>query len=977
MVNNHNILNEYLELVKLYNEKYENAIVFLQVGSFYELYSPIENDIKLKQVCELLNIILSKKNKTIQKISHSNPHMAGIPCSALEKYLDILINNNYTVVVYNQYLDKKTIKRKLDKIYSIGTYIESEKFITNDNLIISIYLEYFESEIQSKEVFIIGLSIIDLSTGSIKVLEIYNNDYTKLIEDLNKELIINNPKEIIFTHNLLLSQSKYFNDIITFFKNKNCIFHTNNLDKNFVNINFQNEFFKTIFQKILLSNVYLNPIEALDLEKVTYIRISLVILLKFAYSHDNMIINNLNKPIIISNLKYLNLHNNSLYQLNILSHSNNYKYNSLFDIINKTSTALGKRYLKYNLTYPLLDIDELNNRYILIDLLSNITGTNNCYIYKKYECELNNIVDIEKYHKKLGIQKLIPYHYGKLNLSYKSIINLIKISKKHFRIPSLFDYTILDTFHNYYNEYIYYFNIENLELSNNTNIFNDKVIPELDKEYELYNIYINELNTLSNNLSELINNEKIEIKYIERNGYFLSLTKLRANKLKKILESKSNNFSGLEFSTKTQSNVYITSKTIKNISDNIINTNKIIQDIMNAKYNEISLYLYNKYYIVLNYINYFVSYIDLIKSFTKCSIINNYNKPEIILSDLSFIKCKEIRHPISEQLHTEYEYVTNNINVNCKLDESDTIGYLLYGSNGVGKSTLMKAVGLNIILAQIGCFVAASEFKFYPYSNLFTRIDHSDNLFKGLSSFESEILELKTILNYSDSNSLVLGDEILNSTENISAISIISASINYFLEKNISFIFASHLHQIPTYINPSLSNKLNISHLKMDYNPETKTFIYNRKIFKGMPIQNYGLIVAKSLLNNEYIINNSLNIQNIILNPSKTSIIDTKIKKSKYNANNLLLNCYICNELNIIQHELNVLETHHIIFQNNFDENNKCTINSKSHIKKNQESNLVNLCKYHHISVHNNKIIINGWIKTLNGKKLDYQFNSN
>ena len=208
MVNNHNILNEYLELVKLYNEKYENAIVFLQVGSFYELYSPIENDIKLKQVCELLNIILSKKNKTIQKISHSNPHMAGIPCSALEKYLDILINNNYTVVVYNQYLDKKTIKRKLDKIYSIGTYIESEKFITNDNLIISIYLEYFESGIQSKEVFIIGLSIIDLSTGSIKVLEIYNNDYTKLIEDLNKELIINNPKEIIFTHNLLLSQSK-------------------------------------------------------------------------------------------------------------------------------------------------------------------------------------------------------------------------------------------------------------------------------------------------------------------------------------------------------------------------------------------------------------------------------------------------------------------------------------------------------------------------------------------------------------------------------------------------------------------------------------------------------------------------------------------------------------------------------------------------------------------------------------------------
>lgn len=300
----------------------------------------------------------------------------------------------------------------------------------------------------------------------------------------------------------------------------------------------------------------------------------------------------------------------------------------------------------------------------------------------------------------------------------------------------------------------------------------------------------------------------------------------------------------------------------------------------------------------------------------------------------------------------------------------------------------MKAIGLNIILAQIGCYVAASEFKYYPYSNLFTRIDHSDNLFKGLSSFESEILELKTILNYSDEYSLVLGDEILNSTENISAISIISASINYFLDKNISFIFASHLHQIPNYIDSDLFNKLNISHLKMDYNQETKSFVYNRKLFEGMPIKNYGLIVAKSLLNNDYIINNSMHIQNSILNPSKNILLNHEfhesngfhdsnekthisIKKSKYNKNVILSNCYICNELNIKNHDLNILETHHIIFQNNFD-NDKCNIATKSHIKKNQESNLVNLCKFHHLEVHKNNISINGWVKTSNGKKLDY-----
>ena len=82
--------------------------------------------------------------------------------------------------------------------------------------------------------------------------------------------------------------------------------------------------------------------------------------------------------------------------------------------------------------------------------------------------------------------------------------------------------------------------------------------------------------------------------------------------------------------------------------------------------------------------------------------------------------------------------------------------------------------------------------------------------------------------------------------------------------------------------------------------------------------------------------------------------------------------CYICNDLNITEHSLNVLETHHIIFQNNFD-NNKCNISETYHIKKNQDSNLVNLCKYHHIEVHKKNIIIKEWVKSSNGKILDYK----
>lgn len=976
MVKNHNIINEYIELENEYKLKYEKYLILLQVGSFYEMYSSDPKETKLKIICELLNIILTKKNKNIEKISKSNPWMAGFPCNSLEKYLDTLINNNYTIIVYNQYLDKKIIKRKLDRIYSIGTYIDSDKSLINDNIIISLYIEII------KENILTGLSIIDLSTGLIKVLELYNEDYNKFIEDLNKEFIVYNPKEILLTFENVNSNLNIKNQLIQFLKQKNIILHNNTLDKLYHKIDFQNEFFQKIFFNNTFEKLNLSPIEILDLEKYNYCRLALIILLKFAYNHDNSIIYYLNKPEIVMNKNILNLHNNALYQLNILAYNNLYKFNSLYDIINKTSTNLGKRFLKFNLSEPIINIDELNYRYSLIEKLKY----KNTYI--KYEKELDNILDIEKYHKKLSIGKLYPYQYGRLFTSYKSCLNLITLSKEHF---THFNYNILDQFTEYYKEFINYFNITNLELftlnlsnsncniNTNLNIFNIGIISEIDQLYDNISREKNKLYNLANELSQLINNDKIEIKHTDRDGYFLTLTKTRANKLKKIIENNSN-YNNLNFENKTISNTYITSNYIKQISKNIIKYEEELFNLIKIQYFKISSMLFNKYYNILRTLNTFIAYIDFIKSNTKVSLLYNYNKPNIIKQDYSFINVKEIRHPISEQINSDFNYITNDISLNYL----NITGTLLYGSNGVGKSTLMKAIGLNIILAQIGSYVAAKTFEYMPYTNLFTRIDHSDNLFKGLSSFESEILELKTILNYSDQNSLVLGDEILNSTENISAISLISSSINYFLNNNISFIFASHLHQIPNYISLNLKEKLNISHLTMEYDKVNKCFIYTRKLQLGPSMKNYGLIVAQSLLNNEFIINSALDIQNELIN--NNSKIDTKIlknnnlidiKSSKYNKDLIMSECYICNNLNLKQDLNNILETHHIIYQKYFNSENKCILENNLHIGKNNKSNLVNLCKYHHLEVHNNNIIINGWIKTTNGKKLDYEIMNN
>ena len=134
-----------------------------------------------------------------------------------------------------------------------------------------------------------------------------------------------------------------------------------------------------------------------------------------------------------------------------------------------------------------------------------------------------------------------------------------------------------------------------------------------------------------------------------------------------------------------------------------------------------------------------------------------------------------------------------SINDIC-FNNSDSKGVLLFGTNAAGKSSLMKAVGLNVILAQAGFYVACSEFQIKPYTQIFTRILNNDNIFKRQSSFAVEMSELRSILKRSDNKSLVLGDEVCSGTETTSALSIVSASLKTLSDIKCSFIFTSHLH---------------------------------------------------------------------------------------------------------------------------------------------------------------------------------------
>lgn len=316
---------------------------------------------------------------------------------------------------------------------------------------------------------------------------------------------------------------------------------------------------------------------------------------------------------------------------------------------------------------------------------------------------------------------------------------------------------------------------------------------------------------------------------------------------------------------------------------------------------------------------------------------DNTNIDNINYKNKSFFKAKDLRHILIEQFQKEDAYIANDVSLG--LDREKQNGILLYGTNAVGKSSLIKSIGISIILAQCGMFVPCSKFTYYPFKSIFTRILGNDNIFKGLSTFAVEMSELRTILKLSDENSLILGDELCSGTEMGSAISIFSAGLIQLHNRNSKFIFATHFHEINELKSITDLENLKMKHMSVKYDTENDKLIYDRKLRDGAGNNMYGLEVCKSL----HLPNDFLHIANKIrekMIENERSICS--FHTSKYNSKKILGNCEMCGKRGT--------EIHHIEEQYRAD--NRGYLEGK-YKHKNHLSNLMSICEKCHLEKHN------------------------
>jgi len=973
------IIEEYLDYHKKYIAKFgeQCTIVLMQVGSFYEAYSTLDEGPNLKKLEEITEATMTRRDTTVDTVDIKNPYMWGFPLVASSKFMTILIDHGYHIVIVDQVTPPPHPKREVVAIHSPATYMESI-YRPNSNFVVAITMEEIIQK-NGQSLACIGMSAIDVSTGEVYVHESYSKiEDEKLSLDETLRFINGlSPKEIIiYKEKLNKITDEYLKEYLNL---EGKLFQFREANK---------EHYKLIFQKRLLELVYPNfcgvigIFDSLDLGRTNYARRCLVMLLSYVSDHYEDLIRGIMKPVFYLDGSHLVLGNDAINQLNIIENNVNQnegagKIQNLMDVINKASTSMGVRYVKMKFVSPDTNPEIFTKTYDIAEIMMK----NN--FYQEIELLLSSVQDIERLERRLSLSTLHPSQMTDLINSYQKIIEIFSLIKNNNKLAGHIKTAPLRKSIKKLNaklsEYIdgnkaKLFNLNDIK----ENIFNVGIFPELDEMQQKIGLGHEAMMALLEKLDELVTDhlsrgKLVQLKYNKVDGYYFKVTKKRYASLQKALSElktlKLNGIGGPNSNVEvkisdltikeTTHDVKISAPFLKDQTTDMDGLIEKISSITYEKYIGFMKEIYDEFRSTLKETTKMITMIDYYHTIAKVAREYNYCRPIVKIKEKTGYVCaKELRHPIVERI-IGHEYIPHDIEIGTNLK-----GMLIYGLNSAGKSVLMKAIGIAVIMAQAGFFVPAKSFIFYPYKALYTRITGNDNLFRGLSSFSLEMVELNAILKRADNSTLVIGDEICRGTEHISGNALVATTLLRLSDLSATFVFATHLHEMIDL--EEIKNRKNIRafHLSVDIDSKTDKLIYDRTLKEGSGERIYGILVAKNIIKDVDFIKKALEIKNILLdNDPESAVVSTK--KSRYNPNILMDRCDICGKKNTIAGSS--LETHHINHQKDCVDG---FVKNKPHIQKNQIFNLMVCCQKCHDQIHSGKINPKGYQLTSNGRRM-------
>ena len=806
-----------MQQYKKIKEEYKNEILMFRLGDFYEMFF---EDAKIAS--KELGLTLTKRNRE----KGQDVPLAGVPYHSVASYIAKLVEKGYSVAICDQVEDPKSatgiVKREVTRVITPGTIIDVD-FLdkNNNNYIACIKINTTEN--------IAAIAYADITTGEFSVFEIKGkNFFEKALAEMNK-----------IQASEILSDEKTYSEYIEIFKEK---------------ISFSGVKFTEVSNVKKAENFITSYFNIMSVEVFSLKSKDLAISTSANLLHY---IDELQKgnDLPFSKIEYKNIDNimelniSTQNNLNLVPKRNEETRGTLLGVLDNCITSVGSRELKKIIKNPFLNIEKIKQRQFYVDYFYN-----DVLLRESIREYLKDIYDIERIAGKI----IYGTENGKDLLSLKDSIRksleIYRLLKEHQEIKDILDIDVkilLDI----YNKIELIVDAEAPFSVREGGIIKDGYNSELDELRKISKLGKDFILEIEQRERERTGIKGLKIKYNKVFGYFIEVTKANEHLVPEDYIRKQ---------TLVNSERYIVPD-LKEYEEKVITAKSKIEaleyELFKQLTSEIKEHIDSLYKLANRIAN-----LDVVSNFAHIATKNSYVKPE--MNEGEILEIKGGRHPIVETLIPSGTYVKNDI----ILDDKNNL-IILTGPNMSGKSTYMKQVALNIIMAHIGSYVAADYAKIPIVDKIFTRVGASDDLLTGQSTFMLEMTEVASILNSATKKSFVVLDEIGRGTSTYDGISIATAITEYI--HNIigaKTIFATHYHEL-TELEKELERAINF---RVEVKEDGKNVVFLREIVKGGADKSYGIEVARLSGVPKEVLNRSRKILKKL--ETRKNLIENKIK---------------------------------------------------------------------------------------------------
>lgn len=853
-------------LSKQYNQiklKYPGALLLFRVGDFYETFG--EDAVRASKI---LNITLTRRNN-----GNADDHLAGFPHHSLDNYLPRLVRAGERVAICDQLEDPATakgiVKRGVTELVTPGvSYNDNVLDMKQNNYLASISFSSFSKEV-------VGIAFLDISTGEFLCSQGNVAYIEKLLQSFS-------PSEVLFCKKNRQEYTQLFGD-------------------KYLTFGLDDWAFKHDFAYPLLTNHFkTNNLKGFGIESLTEGVIAAGVIMHYLSETEHKQVGHISRINRLEEEKYVWLDKFTIRNLELVSAQQEGGI-PLIQILDQTMTPMGARLLRKWLVLPLKEKSQIQERLNTVSYFKE-----NEELRESLESHLKQIGDLERLISKVAVRRINPRELLALKKALLHIepIRWQLINGKPLEVVGGFrsekdarelavgdgifdddterneissDDFLNEVLNPEYkqltnnNEQLIVKENENLDFKSRTSN-NEKLKSELLKKYAdqlnpcqfLLDKIQKELRDdpplLSNqggmirqgvdeDLDQLlsiaftgkdflmqIQNREIErtgitslkISFNKVFGYYLEVTNAHKDKVPE---------DWIRKQTLVNAERYITPE-LKEYEETILGAEDKINVIEQRIFNEL-VNVANDYIHQIQQNAKIIAVLDVLTNFAKVAIKNNYLKPEI--SDSKMLSIINGRHPVIEQqLPLGEKYVPNDL----YLDDVTQQIIIITGPNMAGKSALLRQTALIVLMAQIGCFVPATEAKIGIVDKVFTRVGASDNLSKGESTFMVEMTETASILNNLSDRSLVLMDEIGRGTSTYDGVSIAWAIAEYLHNHSDcrpKTLFATHYHEL----NELANDFSRVKNFNVSVKEINGKVIFMRKLQEGGSEHSFGIHVAQ------------------------------------------------------------------------------------------------------------------------------------